>query len=117
MQLKYQYFTSRQSFSLSPTNSTIQTCNTTDFVSCDTGGTFTCETEDQQKCGGTRTFIFIDSISGFRYQARTGTINWEEAFSLNEGNTAVSIATLRIEMVSSTGVAFQGRVRCVSDEL
>ncbi len=119
MLLKYNYSTTQDSFSLTPTSSAVSTCATSDFIKCDTNGVFTCNTTDNQTCGGENSFIFSNTLAtpSITFEAYTGTINWKQGFNLNSDNTAVSSATLELSVLNQDGTAaFVGSVTCVYSE-
>ncbi|GIX42326.1 MAG: hypothetical protein KatS3mg129_2059 [Leptospiraceae bacterium] len=114
MQLRYTYDTNRKKYSLVPTTTTISTCNTSDFINCDSSGTGTCETADGVKCGGTKTFIFVGVINPLTFQAVSGTIDWSKGFALTSDNKYVQKANLEFSMVDKNGNVLQGKVYCYS---
>lgn len=121
MLLKYVYSSTKNEFTLSPLTTSTQTCRTTDFINCNTaadvGGT--CETSDGIKCGGTQAFIFAGTLPGYPssvfFQAKTGTINWQDGYALSADNSLVQYAALRFTMIASDGSIFTGKATCVSD--
>ena len=119
MLLKYNYNTKLDSFSLTPTSTVTSTCMTQDFIKCDTAGTFSCSTTDNQTCGGENSFIFSNTLASpaITFEAYTGTINWKNGFSLNSDNSAIASATLELSFIDKAGTAaFVGKVTCVSDD-
>lgn len=116
--LKYTYSTTEESFRLTPTTSSVQTCFTTDFTNCNgSDGNPTCETIDGVSCGGSSTFIFTSVVPVLAFQARTGTIRWDEGFRLNSEQNSVVLADLEFDMVGTDGVSlFQGEVRCLNND-
>jgi hypothetical protein len=116
--LKFTYSTTEESFRLTPTTSSVQTCFTTDFTNCNgSEGNPTCETIDGVSCGGSSTFIFTSIVPVLAFQARTGTIRWDRGFRLNSDQNKVVLADLEFDMVGTDGVSlFQGDVRCLSND-
>lgn len=114
--LKYTYSTKDDSFRLTPTTSSVQTCFTTDFVNCNgADGNPTCETTDGVKCGGSSTFIFTSLAPVVAFQAKSGTIRWTNGFRLNSDKNKVVLADLEFDMVGTDNASlFQGSVRCLS---
>ena len=119
MLLKYTYNTKQDSFGLTPTSSSTSTCETRDFIKCETGGPFTCATTDSQTCGGESAFIFSNTLANpvITFEAYTGTIDWSRGFNLNSDSSAVSSLDLELRFVNKEGTAaFVGGVRCTSSE-
>lgn len=116
--LKYTYSSDEESFRITPTTSSVQTCFTTDFVNCNgSDGNPTCETTDAVSCGGSSTFIFTSIVPVLAFQATTGTIRWDEGFRLNSEQNKVVLADLEFDMVGTDGTSlFQGEVRCLNNE-
>lgn len=114
--LKYTYDRRDDSFRITPTTSSVQTCFTTDFVNCNgSDGNPTCETTDGVSCGGSSTFIFTSLVPTIAFQASSGTIRWDGGFRLNSEQNEVVLADLEFDMVGTDNASlFQGRVRCLS---
>ncbi len=114
MQIRYTYDKSRTKFSLTPSTTTLSTCNTSDFINCNSSGTATCETADGLKCGGTKTFIFVGALNPLQFQAVSGTIDWSKGYALTSDNKYVQKANLEFTMVDNNGNILQGKVYCYS---
>ena len=114
--LRYTYDRRDDSFRITPTTSSVQTCFTTDFVNCNgSDGNPTCETTDGVSCGGSSTFIFTSLVPTIAFQASSGTIKWSGGFRLNSEQNEVVLADLEFDMVGTDNASlFQGRVRCLS---
>lgn len=115
MQLRYTYDKNRQKFTLAPSTTITTTCNTIDFINCNSAGTATCETADSIKCGGTKAFIFVGVINPIQFQAVSGTLDWSKGYSLTSDNKYVQRATLEFRMIDKAGNILQGKVVCISD--
>jgi hypothetical protein len=117
--LRYEYNENTESYSLTPTSST-QTCLTTDGVNCngtDSSIHSSCDTVDNVKCGGTYTYIFTGQDPAvFTFQARSGTFNWANGFTLDDNKEKVSFARLSLNMISSDGSIMRGTINCLSQE-
>lgn len=123
---KWEYKTSSNSFSLTPTTQTTSTCPTIDFIKCNgtSGVNPTCETVDNINCGGTNAFSFTSTndVNGAVYsstyapditfQAESGTTDWSEAFALNSSKTEVTKAKIKFTMLSSDGSILEASVYC-----
>lgn len=115
MQLRYTYDKNRQKFTLTPSTTSTMTCNTIDFINCNSSGTATCETSDNIKCGGAKAFIFVGVVNPIHFQAISGTLDWSKGYSLTSDNKYVQKATLEFRMIDKSGNILQGKVFCVSD--
>ncbi len=114
LQMRYTYDSNRKKYSLVPTTTAISTCNTIDFINCNSSGTATCETADGIKCGGTKTFIFVGVLNPIRFQAVSGTIEWTKGYALTLDNKYVQKANLEFSMVDANGNILQGNIFCYS---
>ena len=116
--IKFTYDEDQESFRMVPSSSTAQTCPTTDFISCNgtDGVNPTCETTDNISCGGANSFIYTSKLPLVTFQASSGTIDWNNGFTVNSSGSGVEFMDLEFDMVSATGAIFSGTVRCVSQQ-
>ncbi len=115
IQLRYLYDQTRRNFSLTPSTTTTYTCNTIDFINCNSSGTATCETSDNIKCGGVYTFIFVGVINPIVFQAVNGKIDWTNGYSLSSDKKYTQKASLDFEMIDTAGNVLKGKVYCNSN--
>ncbi|MCB1309102.1 MAG: hypothetical protein KDK30_13010 [Leptospiraceae bacterium] len=115
--MKYTYDSEEESFRMTPTTSNVSTCPTTDFINCNgtDGVNPTCDTVDNVTCGGSSTFIFTSTAPELSFQATSGSVSWEDGFSLNTDKNGVAMTELEFEMVDDTGSIFTGTLFCVTD--
>jgi len=107
---RFTYSKLKTSFSLTPSTSSTNTCNTIDGIYCNPVGTLTCETADSQRCGGTQSFIFSGGTPFTVFQAKTGTIDYQ--MNVDEANGIVRNADLEFEMIDSQGRIMKGEIHC-----
>ena len=112
MSLKYDYYTTRDTFSFTPLNAATTSCNTDDLTTCNSTGRFTCTTSDNLNCGGTYAFLFRNTIPALAFQGLSGSVSWKKGFSLNSSNNAVNNVVLTYNMISADGSVFKGTVEC-----
>ncbi len=112
MSLKYDYYTTRDTFTYTPQTATTTTCTTNDLTTCTSGGRFTCTTSDNLTCGGTYAFLFKTTLPVMGFQGYSGSVSWSKGFSLSSSNTSVDSVTLTFNMIGLDGSAFTGTVQC-----
>lgn len=112
--MRYTYDENRNKFTLSPTTSTIQTCQTSDGINCDNVGTQTCETADNIKCGGSKTVIYSVPYRNVNFQAISGTIDYSDGFSIDTTSGIVDRARLELNVVDRAGNVLSGSISCTS---
>lgn len=110
---KFTYNKQKNRYSLNPTTTTGQTCDTNDGIKCFPNGAMTCETADSINCGGNKSFIFRGGMPPTVFQAVSGTIRYNP-FSVNEQTNTVTIAHLEFEMVDNLGRVMKGKIQCES---
>lgn len=115
MHLRYTYDKNRKKFTLNPLTSNISTCNTSDFINCNSNGTAICETVDHIKCGGSKTLIFVGVLNPIQFQAVSGTLEWSKGFALSSDNKYVQKAVLEFSMIDRIGNILEGKVTCNSN--
>ncbi|MCB1172002.1 MAG: hypothetical protein KDK39_00480 [Leptospiraceae bacterium] len=115
--IKYTYDEDEDSFRMIPSSSSAQTCPTTDFISCNgtEGVNPTCETTDNISCGGADSFIFTSKLPVATFEGSSGTIDWQNGYSVNSDGNTVEFMDLEFDMVSSSGAIMSGTVRCTSN--
>lgn len=114
--LRYLYDENRVRFTLSPTTSTIQTCQTTDGINCDGVGTQTCETADNIQCGGATTVLYTNPAQNIQFQAVSGTINYRDGFSIDTTSGIVDFKRIEIEVIDRAGNVLKAKVNCQSNQ-
>lgn len=107
---RFTYNKSKTSFSLTPSTSSTNTCNTIDGIYCNSSGTLTCETADNQRCGGNQSFIFSGGTPFTVFQAKTGTIDY--LMNVDDASGIVRNADLEFEMIDSQGRIMKGEIHC-----
>ena len=115
MILRYTYDRYRTKYSLTPISATSQTCQTTDGITCDGVGPLTCQTSDGLTCGLSKTFIFVSTWQNINFTASSGSISWQDGFTLSGDSSTVQYADLKMNLVNDEGTIFRGTVRCRSD--
>lgn len=113
---RYTHTNGKTTFTLTPSTTTVATCNTLDGITCTTtgGSTRTCETADSIKCGGTKTFIFSQASTSTFFQAKSGTIDWSDGFALDATQAYVLTSNLSFDLVDASGNFLKGSLTCTS---
>ena len=121
---RFTYDERNRNFSLSPANNIFVNCNTSDYISCDAAGLFTCETVDNIKCGGPEAFIFLSQSNyepvnplglapySIAFQAYVGTVDWTNGLTLSDDKSQVDFSDLKFTMIAKDQSIFEGRIKC-----
>lgn len=114
MLLKFTYDEEDDNFRLTPTTTNVQTCPTLDNISCNgtSGVNPTCETTDNVTCGGITAFIFTSTLPVISFVGSTGTIDYNNGFSLDTDTGKVDNFNLEFNLIATNGSVFSGNIYC-----